>query len=494
MTSQKKVWNKHKITAIVIMLIAFAIIFAVYVETENPTINHPKSLEKTISNLITTQGVKAEVVQVDIHDNYLFATFKDDKYPNLMGIARFQRGFDLLWHPIEISYNNELSVAAYTYYVQNKVKPVIYGINTDSKIDHYEGKGINEDREHTFKNNISSSNFIDYYEDEFYVYELNFFDKAGNNITLELKTTADDSGPRGWGSTGWSKSGNWGSYFIIMCIAFVIASLFWIGDLRPIRYSKIREKQKEAPKGFKNKWRKLETSKKIAIFIAIITLLIAAAICLIPLSDYSSENDLTETIEKYTGDSNVTILKTETEPDGKYLIALYTTEKSYTSSIVIFKRGWNGLVVPLEYYKTTSICITSGRGGFNIGDEYYFIVTGVDCDPRAVSYEYSYEHDEIDRAPTVVYGSDISEPNFIHIYKMKNQYMHTPKIYDAAGNNIQPELEKKFEEDMPDDWDKVIGEGNKTDRGNTKSTVSIIIVIGFFFAWMYWISIPKEEE
>ena len=516
MAESKKVWNKHKITAIIIMLIAIAVVFSMYMEWEYPAINHPKSLERPISNYINKYGleadIQAKVVQIEKHDKYLFATFTDEKYSNFMGMARFQRGYDHLWHLVGISYGNELSVATHYYYSDNyisdeannlrypdKISTLIYGINVDPGITYYEGHGIKMDFYggtqsdiKYFNKNITSADFIDYYEGEFFFYELGLFDKNGNNITLELKTEADDSGPWGWGSTAWNRTGNWLIYFIALLFAYIIARIFWAGNPNPIRYSEIKEDRKEGKSGgFVNRLKNIDINKKIAIVIVAVTFMIIISVCLTSFSAYYPESDLTEAIENYTGDSNITILKTETGPDEKFLVALYITEKSYNSSIVIFERGWNGLWAPFDYYKTINICITSFP--FSFGNNHYFIVKGVDCDPRAASYAYVFEYSDIERDPVIDYGSNITEPNFIHIYKMGRYHLFAPKIYDSVGNNIEPELTEKFNEDTVG-WDKTHGHVSTTGRDNTKSVVLNIIIVCFFLAWFFWIKIPKKED
>jgi len=518
MAEPQKVWNKHKITAIVIVLIAIAVVFSMYMEWENPAINHPKSLERPISNYINNiygneSDIQAKIIQTDKHDNYLFVTFTDEKYPDFMGMARFQRGYGLIWHMIDISYGNELSVATYYYYSDkhihdeanhisypDKIYTLIYGINVDPKIAYYEGYGIKlsyydetkSEDERIYKNNITSSNFIDYYEGEFFFYELGLFDENGNNITLDLKTKADDSGPWGRGLMEWNNFGNWIIYFIVLLFAYIIARIFWAGNPDPIRYLKIKEERKGGKSGgFVNRLKSIDINKKIAIVIVAVTFIIIVSVCLMSFSAYYPENDLTEAIEKYTGESNVTILKTETGPDEEFLVALYITEKSYNSSIVIFERGWNGLWAPFDYYKTINICITSFP--FSFGNNHYFIVKGVDCDPRVVSYAYVFEYSDIERDPVIDYGSNITEPNFIHIYKMGRYHLFAPKIYDSVGNNIEPELTEKFNENTVG-WDKTHGHVSTTGRDNTKSVVFRIIIIGLFVAWFFWIKIPKKKD
>jgi len=502
MTNQKKVWNKHRITAIAIILIALAFAFSIYMELDNPAINHPKSLEKSISNYIFTTDVQAKVVQADKRDGHLFVTFKDERYPNFMGIAIFQREADLFWHPVNASYGNELSVATYHYYSNeyiydeannsyypDKMIAVIYGVNVDPRIAYYEGR--HPGQEDFYKNNITSSNFIDYYEGELYVYDLDLLDKDGNNIKLDLKMEADNSGPGGFISSSRSVFGNIWVYFIILVMASAIASLFWDGNPNPIRGLKKEEEAEKTktPMGFMNKLKNLEKKKKTALIVLMIALVASVTLHSVFYSTFTSEDALTKAIGEATGNSNVTLLKTETE--GNYLIALYTTEEPYLRGVVIFERGWIGLVAAIEYNEKKDICISYHWNNFLLGDEYYLIVTGIDCDPRAVSYECIYEYADIDRAPITVYSNDISEPNFVHIYKMENRYPTKLKIYDAEGNNIEPELSQKA-----GDENSEIGSGQGASHGMfyEKAIPILILLIGILCGWWLWIGKERQQE
>ena len=490
MAEPQKVWNKHKITAIVIMLIAIAFVFSMYIEWEYPAINHPKSLERPISNCINNiygdeSDIHAKVIQVDKHDNYLFVTFTDEKYPNFMGIARFQRGYDSLWHLDGVSYGNDLTVSRQHYYLENGIQTIIYGIDTDPRIAFYER--TNYERKEIYTENITSSNFIHYYEDEIYPEDLNLYDKAGNNITLELKAEADDSGPEGGTYASWNGSANWIVYFILLFFTCILASIFWAGNRNPIRYSEIKEVHgKTISRRFVDRFKNLDKHKKRALAILIIAFVISIAIYSTFYS-INPENNLIKSVEEASGDSNITLLKTEMVE--KNLIVLYKTEKPYERGIVIFEEGWNGRMTSTACYKITDICITNIWSPFQFGGTYYYIVSGVDCDPRAVSYEYVYEYPDIDRETVTVYGRDISESNFLHIYKMENRYPSKLNIYDAAGNNIAPELIEEIR-------GKEIGNGSGASHGMLyeKAIPIFIIIIGFLAAWWLWIGNERQRE
>ena len=489
MAEPQKVWNKHKITAIVIMLIAVAVVFSIYMELESPAINHPKSLERSIANCIDGVDLQVKVIQIEEHDKYLIATFTDERYPNFMGIARFHRGSDHFWHPIRVQYENEFAAMA-GYGNENKNEAIIYGINTDSRIAHI--KGMNQDQEVLYEQNITDPNFIKYDEFKGWIHKWGFFDVAGNDITVELKAEQDDSGPTGVIDFSEFGLAFWGIYLAILLFASIPAAFFWIGNSNPIRYSKTKEKRKETtPVGHMNKLKNLDKEKKTALYILMITLVVAVSFHSVVYSTFNSESGLTKSIEKYTGDSEVTIVKTATE--GKYLVALYTTEKPYYKGIVAFERGWNGLWVPFECSRGADICISAY--GINLGGEYYVIVTGVECDPRAVSYEYLHEYREyiyLNKEPITVYSSDIFEPNFIHIYNASNRRVFIPKIYDSAGNNIAPELTKEFQKE-------IIYRGGGSMRSVStlyliKTTTIMIVAIGFLTAWSFWIKTPKKKD
>ena len=536
MTNQKKVWNMHKITAIVILLVALALAFSLYLELDNPATNQPKSLERSISNYISYHGsdVQAKIVQIERHEKYLITTFTDEKYPSLMGIAMFQRGNDGFWHPIGVSYKNGLSVETYqyhyderydynetenTYYQRSKTKTIIYGINADPQISSIRGiknieeityeqdvneprisnvKEVNNYQEILYEQSITESNFITYYSNEDYfeenqIDEWRMIDSDGNDITRKLEMEMDDSGPYGSLFSGGPRLQSGGLNFLILLFAYILAGTIWTKNPNEIKYLKQNSEREEIKSiGLRDKFKNLNKKKKTAIYIVIITLAIVFVFYFASYSTFDSENGLTKSIERYTKDDNVTLLKTETE--GRYLIALYTTEKPNYKGIVTFERGLNGLWKPIEYDSKTDICITFFW--VKLGNDYKVAVIGADCDPRAVSYEYLHKYEywngeewEAEKPPVVIYGNDISESNFIHIYNTSNRYAFVPQIYDSAGNDIEPELREKF-------WDgehTFEGDDMRMSQTNTKS-IFAIIVIGFFLAWMYWISIPKEEE
>jgi len=187
---------------------------------------------------------------------------------------------------------------------------------------------------------------------------------------------------------------------------------------------------------------------KITFTIFLIALIAAFAFYSTFYSMPLSENNLTNAIEKYTKDSNVTLLATERE--GNHIIALYTTEEPYYSGIVVFRRGWNGLWAPVEYSKGTDICMTTFWSPF-AGNQRH-VIGGIDCDPRIVSYEVISEYPDVENyetsGNTEIFRGNVSEPNFIHIYE-SGRYSHMPyfKIYDSAGNNIEPELAEAMRND-----------------------------------------------
>ena len=487
MAETQKIWNKHKITAIVIMLIAIAVVFSIYIELDYPAINHPKILEKSISNVISGQDVQAKIVQVDKHDKLLFVTFTDERYPNFMGVATFQREIDLLWHPINASYGNALTIAESYRSSENNSQTIIYGINTDPRIAYYEG--MNYGQESTYTKNVTSPDFIDYCENGLLDRGLNLFDKDGNDITLELKARADNSGPEGSVSYERTFFGNWGMYVILLLASCILTIIFWSGNKNPIVYSKIKDEQKEKRSGgFITRLKKMDKKKKIALSILMITVVAAIAFYSAFYSTFSSESDLKKAIEGTTGDSNITLLKTETE--GNHLIALYATGEPHTRGIVIFEQGWNGLLAPVEYYKASDICIAYFWKNFHLGKEYYFMVSGLDCDPRAVSYEYVYEDTDIGRAPITIYSNEISEPNFIHIYKMDKRYPNKLNIYDSTGNNIEPELTRKIREENIE----FVNQGESHEMFYEKAIPIFIILIGFLAAWWLWIGNERQRE
>lgn len=249
----KKVWNKNKLTAIVIIIIAIVAVFCIYISLDKPAINHPKSLEKSISSYIFTADVQAEVIQVEQYGQYLMVTFTDKRYPSFMGLTQFRKGADFLWHPYHTSYGNELTIASYQYGERGENVIAVYGIDADSRIASYEGWSYEQvvsddgliDQEILYKNNVTDRNFIDYYgrsPDIPFIYGIRFYDSEGNDITKELKTEQDDTGPNGTvSSLGNSKFGNWGIYFSLLFIALIIARFFWATDPKPLRYTVSKE-------------------------------------------------------------------------------------------------------------------------------------------------------------------------------------------------------------------------------------------------------------
>jgi hypothetical protein len=243
-------------------------------------------------------------------------------------------------------------------------------------------------------------------------------------------------------------------------------------------------------------------NKKSAFIVLIITLVIAFAFYSSFYSISSSEEDLTKAIEKYTGDNNVTLLATEEED--RHLIALYTTEKPHYKGMVLFKRGWNGLWAPVEYNKATDISITTLWGPF--ATYYRHVITGANCDPRIVSYEYvcdyldavHYEYDETGKAfpvhsyggNTSAYSGNVTESNFIHIYKDDRIGSHSAglKIYDSAGNNIEPELTEEMKESGIEKERSM----KITETGKIHFVTQLILLVGFTVAWN--LMIPRNKK
>ena len=496
MAEQKKVWNKYKITAIVLMLIAVAFVLSAHIGSETPVLNNQESLEKSISEFISHRGrhdVQAEIVQIDKIGNELIVSFKDERYPDFMGIVRFQSVFSFLWKPIEGSYGNQPSIAEYSYYsyIENstvKKTSIIYGADTDPRISYYTGMG--HYGEALPKQNVSESNFIKYYDAERDISELNFFDADGNNITLELYKELDHSGPNG--RIGWSNEFEglelMGS-FIILLIALIFAAVLWTRNSNPIRYydESARRYEKKASQGFADKLKNLSPRKKIAFIVLIISILTICVSYSFVYSASLSEDGLAKSIEKNTEDRNVTILKTE--QDGNYLLVLYKTEEPYVTSLALFEQGINGRWALLRSAGHPDICISSFE--FNYGNRQHIIVTGIECDPRAVSYEYNDKHpnyEELGRIP--IYSSSITEPTFIHIYRNDNYMLTMLEIYDSTGKDIRPELWKEY----PRKTD--LSSERETRHSGTAVINSIIgyaFIINLLVLWAAWIEKPKRK-
>jgi len=499
MAEPKKVWNKYKITAIVIMLIAVAFVFMMFIEPDMTASNNPENLEKSISKLISRHGqhdVQAEIVQIDKTGNELIVSFKDGRYPDFVGIIRFQKVFHFLWKPIGGSYGNQPSIAEYSYYsyIRNdnstlstvKITSIIYGVDADPRISYYTGMGYYG--EVLPKQNVSESNFIKYYDMEGDISELNFFDADGNNITLELYKELDHSGPNGgiWWSDEFEGIKALVS-FIYFLIAFILAAVLWTRNSNPIKYYDENIREEKTSRGFADKLKNLSRLKKTALVVLVISIL---TICVSYSFVYSvslSEDNLAKSIEKNTEDRNVTILKTER--DGNYLLVLYKTEEPYVTSLALFERGMNGRWTLLRSVGHPDICISSFE--FNYENRRYFIVTGTECDPRAVSYEYNDLHpnyEELGRIP--IYSSSITEPTFIHIYRNDNYGLTMLEIYDSTGKDIRPELWKEYPR-------KTDLSSERETRCSGTSVISSIIsyafIINLLILWVAWVEKPKRK-
>ena len=501
MTEPRKVWNKHKITAIVIMLIAIAFVSMVFIESNTTTLNNPKSLEKSITKFTSSDEIQAKVIQIDENENELIVSFTDERYPDFMGIARFQSMFGLLWKPVETSYGNGLSIDIYQYIhsedpflglyqyrngEDKKIETIVYGINADSRISYF--KGADLEREILPEQKVNEPNFIKYYDVEEPIYELELLDADRNNITLEFYKELDHSGPTG---VVWSHSGSIGSYLIIFLISLILAALFWKGDSNPMRYyeERVHREEKKISQGFADKLENLSLLKKIALFILVVSILATGILYPLFFSASLSEDSLTKSIEKYTDESKVTILKTE--KDGKNLIVLYKTENNepYSTSIALFERGIIGRWAIVRSDSQQDICISS-FGYYHFGDSYHVIVTGTECDPRAVSYEFIFEHPyDTEMEPISFYSGNITEPNFIHIYKKDNYWPGTLKIYDLNGKNIQPELFEKYNEET--NWST---HGTSSITFGMNFFVVLVVIINLLVIWAAWIEKPKKKD
>jgi len=512
MAEPQKVWNKHKITAIVIMLIAIAVVFGIYstfMESDTSAFNTPNSLEKSISKLMRMYDqygydVHVKTVQIDRNENDLIVSFIDERYPDFMGVTIFQREVNNMWHPIWISYGSKPSVDIVRYWDGSKVKTIVYGIDTDPRIASF--KGENE-QEVIYEQNITEANFIKYYYIENPVDELKFFDADGNDITLELYKELDFSGLESWAQV---ESGSWFIIFLlfltyslfIFLVALIPALFLWTRNKNSIRYyDESPPERKKTYTGFNDRLKNLSVRKKAALIILVISVLTIIILYPFCYSTTLSEDSLTKSVEKYTEYSNVTILKTEM--DGDRLIVLFKTEEAYYSPIVFFERGLNGKWGPVGGYAQTGICISVFEK-YNYGDSPNstnpnpVIVTGIECDSRAVSYELVYEHPyDKEKEPITIYGSNITEPNFIHMYETNKNWpiiRNSPtilKIYDSNGENIAPELDEKY-------WEEKHSHMFRRFMGVGAPVINLIIVfaiiINLITFWAAWIEKPKKKD
>jgi hypothetical protein len=135
------------------------------------------------------------------------------------------------------------------------------------------------------------------------------------------------------------------------------------------------------------------------------------------------------------------------------------------------------------------MCISSFENQYYDGKDHVIIV-GMECDPRAVSYEYVHEQPyNKEKEPIIVYSNNVTEQNFIHIYETGNHWQTRLRIYDANGENIEPELSERYREAWMH-WGKSIGgpEGE-----SMKSIFIIIIIINLIAFWAVWIEKPKQK-
>ena len=492
MAEPQKVWNKHKITAIVIMLIAIAIIIPSCIESNYLAFNTPESLGRSISKCIDGSDVHVKVVQIEQREDVLFVSFTDERYPDFMGIAKFRAEANYLWQPDHITCGNKPSIDSLLYTEENKIKLIIYGIDSDPRIASI--KCERDTQESFFDQRVTEPNFMEFYEIDSHWYTLRFFDADGNDITWELLKGYDISGPEaGWGSTMSSLS-MFGIYLFYFIAALCIALYIWTRNPNPIRYydENAGKKEKEAHKGLANKWKNLTVRKQAASIILIVSVLTVVILYSTTFSISLPEDNLTKVIEDYTRDvtgtvEDITILKTE--EDGNHLFVLYKTDTPYFISLAYLERGLNGRWRMTGRNCQMGMCISSFENQYYDGKDHVIIV-GMECDPRAVSYEVVYEHPyNKEKEPIIVYSNNVTEQNFIHIYETGNYWQTRLRIYDANGENIEPELSEKYLEAWMH-WGKSIGgpEGE-----SMKSIFIIIIIINLIAFWAAWIEKPKQR-
>ena len=496
MAEPQKVWNKHKITAIIIMLVVTAYILPAYIESDCSAFNTPESLGKSISKYIEDHDVHAKVVQTKQIEKDLFVSFTDERYPDFMGIAIFQPGSNFMWQPIDVTYGNKPSIDSYSYsYTEDsKINTVFYGIDIDPRIASF--KGENYEQEPIFDRLVTEPNFMEFYVIDKPMYRLSFFDSAGNNITPELLKEYDVSGPEySWffkSMFGTSNSDKFGTYLFYFFAALYTALYIGTRNPNPIRYydENAGKKERETNKGLANKWKNVSLRKQAALIILIVSVL---AVVIIYSADFSislPEDNLTKIIEDYTftEDTKLTILKTER--DGNRLFVLCRADNPYYISLAYLERGFNGRWRITGCSEYTGMCISSFGNHYYDGSD-HMIIVGVECDPRAVSYEFIYNHPyNAEKEPVVVYSNNVTEPNFIHIYETGNYWNTRLKIYDANGENIELELSKKYSEDV----EMQGGGGRGGPEGvSMNSTFAIIIIINLIAFWAVWIEKPKQK-
>lgn len=234
----------------------------------------------------------------------------------------------------------------------------------------------------------------------------------------------------------------------------------------------------------------MKPAKKQAILVAVITLILVALIYSVSYSVSETDSDLTKAIQRFTGSENVTVVQTEII--GNHLIALYTTDELDYKAVASFQRGLNGNWKPYAYYGTTGICIYSFGSLYN--DYEHYVIAGVNCDPRAVSYEAVYEYTDVERDPAIIYSSEITESDFIHVYDISYVFVSHFKIYDAEGNNIEPDLREEFNRNHTESGGSGGGRGNYSSIFFTNLIVFGILAIGFLITWYLWITPEKREE
>ncbi|WNY24121.1 hypothetical protein MmiHf6_14500 [Methanimicrococcus hongohii] len=478
----KKKYNLSKLTAIAIMIIAFAAVFCIYVSLDMPAVNQEDSLAHSISKHIFLYDVQPEIIQTKKYDGFLYVTYTDSRYLNFMGITEFQRGI-ILWHPVTSSYGNNYTVSS-TFMSTNDLnitKHFVYGINTDQQIAFYELAPVSEeDTNPIYGKRITEPNFIDIYEDDYYRKKVLLLDENGNDLTEDLKNKYDDSGPSGltFSERGtYRYLGNLSLFSIILAFNLIIASLFWMLDSRPVSWEEKEENDRQRKSADKNKL-KFNSNKKKALVIFAVTIILFCGIYTYFYSTTASEKSIEKRIEEFTRSENVTLA--ETYIDGKYMTALYKADDSKLG-IVMFKKGLNTLWQPYASHRRYEVCVT------DYWEQQYgkMIIAGLNCDPRIDSYAVIQKYHDSPREDIIIYENKVTYPDFIDIYEKEIRWGEL-FLFDADGNDITEEVEN-FE-----GGSVASGFGSSTFTSDLISFT--ILVLGLLLAWGYWITPDKNKE
>ncbi|WP_316557296.1 hypothetical protein [Methanimicrococcus hongohii] len=429
--------------------------------------------------------IHPKIVQTQIIDGELYVTFTDERYPNLAGIVQFQRGWNLLWHPVKADFGDWPISVMNTNFNEDMHSEIVYGIQTDSRIAYYESiVTLNENEpEETvlYGENITAPNFIHKYETEYYTFKFHLYDVEGNNITADFfNGTYNDSIPRGTVSSG--GLGNYRSmYTVILLAGLIIAWFFWANDPRPISWQEKKETKREKKTFSKIKKEITENpAKKKAAMVFAAVLIFSVLLYTAFYSTLPTSNSLERSIERSTDAVNVTVL--ETKKDNGDLLVLFKSDNK--SGLVTFKQGLNFLYQPYAYSTNGDNYITAH---YQIADIYNrVIVTGVDCDPEAASYKVIQNYYDTEKEQIIHYQNKIHEPDFIDIYEPYKPagYWGVIRIYDADGNDIT----KDYSNDGGGGWLNYSSLYLKT------KLCQVIFVLGLLLAWGYWITPDRKKE